>query len=111
MNRRVVMIRLIALLVLITAASDYCAFDVWDPSAPMNSAGSEAIGDLVQYSQASVKIRTSELPDDHCLWCSPWIASQRPALQPTSLSSSVTQAAKASLPSSDPILIEHPPRT
>jgi hypothetical protein len=110
MNQRVVMIRLVALLVLITSASDYCAFDVWDPSAPMSAAGSEAIRDLVQYRQASVKMRPSELPDDHCLCCSPWIAPRRPALPRASLSSTVTQAAKASLPSSDPILIEHPPR-
>jgi len=104
------MIRLVALLVLIAAASDYCAFDVWDPAAPMNSAGSEAISDLVPDWQASVKVRTSELPDDHCLCCSPWIASQRPAREPASLSSTLTQAPKAFLPSSDPIVVEHPPR-
>ena len=110
MRSRVITIRIVALIVLMTSAADYAAFDRWDPSAPMNSAGLEAIPDLVPETATSLSVRATYLPDDHCLCCSPWIAPQLPALQPASLSSSVTQTAKASLQSSDPILFERPPR-
>ena len=47
MHHRVVMyLRLVALLVLITSACDYCAFDVWDSTAPMSLTRSEAIRDF-----------------------------------------------------------------
>jgi hypothetical protein len=42
--------RLVALIVLLTSASDYSAFDRFDPSVPTNSAGLEAIPHLVSKS-------------------------------------------------------------
>jgi len=80
MRSRAITLRLVALIVLLTSASDYYAFDRLDPSAPMNSAGLEAIPDLVPQTATTANLRTTDLPDDCCLCCSPWIAPQRPAL-------------------------------
>ena|ERR1700722_18897510 len=110
MRPRALTIRLVALIVLLTAVSDYSEFDRVDPTAPMNSAGAEAIGDLVRQTPKPASLRTTALPDDQCLFCSPWIQPQPPALTRISLSSRVTQSPKTSLLSSDPILIERPPR-
>ena len=110
MNQRTVMMRLVAMLVLITSAFDYCAFDVWDPTAPMSSGRSEAIRDLVPRHQTSAKIRTSELPDDHCLCCAPGISPRPAVLHRVTLTSFLFHAAAASVPSSDPIIPKRPPR-
>jgi len=109
MRFRPLLIRLVALIVLLTAASDYSHFDQVDPAAPMNSAGVEAIG-LVPRTPAPASLHTTNQPDDQCLFCSPWTQSQPPALSRISLSSPVTQSPQASLLFSDPILIELPPK-
>jgi hypothetical protein len=103
-------IRLIAIVLLLAAAFDYFAFDVWDPSAPMNSAASGAIPGVVPQTVTTTTVRTPDLPDDHCLGCSPWIAPPRPLLPQVSFSSSVTQGPKAALASNDPDRMERPPR-
>jgi len=82
MKSRAIPIRLVALIVLLTSACDYVAFDRWDPSAPMNSMRLEVIPDLVPKTATTVSVHTVDLADDHCLCCSPWIAPQRPALPP-----------------------------
>jgi hypothetical protein len=107
---RAVLIRLVALIVLITSAFDYCAFDVWDPAAPMSSAGLETIRDLVPGHPASAQIRTSESSDDHCLGCAPGISPRPAILHRITLTSSLFHPAEASVPSSDPIIPERPPR-
>ena len=68
MRHRVVIIRLVALLVLVTSACDYCAFDLWDQTAPISLSRSEAIRVLIPDRQTSVQNVSSELPDDQCLW-------------------------------------------
>src|ERR1700735_4290221 len=108
MQPRPIPIRLVALIVLLTAASDYSNFDRVDLYAPMNSAGPESIGDLASRTPKPVSLHTTNLPDDQCLFCSPWIQPRPPALSRISLSSRLTQNAKTSLPSVDPILIELP---
>jgi hypothetical protein len=108
---RAVLIRLVALFVLITSAFDYCAFDVWDPTAPMSSAQSEAIRDLVPHHQTSAKIRISELADDQCLGCAPGISPHPLVLHRVAVNSFVFQSAKVSAPSSDPVIPKRPPRT
>jgi hypothetical protein len=110
MRCRPISIRLVALIVLLTAASDYSEFDRVDLSAPMNSAGPESIGDLASRTPKPVSLHATNLPDDQCLFCSPWITPQPPALSRANLSSRLTQSAKTSLASRDPILIELPPR-
>jgi hypothetical protein len=111
MRSQVIAIRLVALIVLLTSAFDYYAFDRWDPSAPMNSAGPEAISAFApQTAATTASLHTTDLSDDHCLCCSPWIAPPRPVLPRVSVSSSVPQNARAAVPFSDPILIERPPR-
>jgi hypothetical protein len=103
-----VTIRLVALIVLLTSAADYSAFDPWDPSAPMNSAGVAVIQCLVP--QMGMTASATDLPDDHCLCCSPWIAAKSPALPRAVLSLSAAQSVVADIPSTDPYLIERPPR-
>jgi hypothetical protein len=110
MRSRSIFVRLVALIVLLTAASDYSEFDRVDLSAPMNSAGPEAIADLVPRTPPPVSLHTTNLPDDQCLFCSPWIEPQPPTLSRVSLSSRLTQRVKTSLPTSDPLLIELPPK-
>jgi hypothetical protein len=102
--------RLVALTVLLTSASDYSAFDRFDPSAPMSSARAEAVTHLVSQPATLASLRTNDLADDHCLFCSPWIASRRSVLAQSSLSAAVTQSPKVVLPSAKPIRIERPPR-
>jgi hypothetical protein len=103
-----VTIRLVALIVLLTSAADYSVFDLWDPSAPMNSAGVAAIQRLVP--QTGMTASATESPDDHCFCCSPWIAAKSPELPRAVLSLSAAQSAEADLPSTVPFLIERPPR-
>jgi hypothetical protein len=110
MMLQAVTIRAVVLIVLLTSASDYSAFDRFDPSAPMNSAGAQAMPHLVSRTAILASLCTNDLPDDHCLFCSPWIAPQRSVLAQSSLSSAVTQSPKVVLPSSKPMRIERPPR-
>src|SRR5580692_4635927 len=110
MRSRSIPIRLIALIVLLTAACDYAEFDRVDLTAPMSSAGLEGLPAPVQPTLTPVRLNTTNLPDDRCLFCSPWIEPQLPALFRVSLASRLTQSAKISLPSIDLALIERPPR-
>jgi hypothetical protein len=107
---RASMFRLIALLVLVTSAFDYCAFDLSDPTAPMSSTRSEAIRDLVVQHKASIKSLISELPDDQCLGCAPSITPGLLILHRASLSTFVAQCAEPAIPSSDRIIPKRPPR-
>src|SRR5712672_867405 len=103
-------IRFVALIVLLAAASDYCAFDWWDLSAPMNSTGPEAIFAPTPHTTATASLHTANSPDDLCLCCSPWITPAQPAVSRSVVSSSITQTTCAPLPLSDPLSIERPPR-
>jgi hypothetical protein len=105
-----VLIRLIALLVLVTSGFDYCAFDVWDPTAPMSLTRSEAIRDLVPDHQTSVNNVTNELPDDQCLGCAPSILPRPFIVHRLSLEASAFQAAEVPVPSSDRFIPKRPPR-
>ena len=105
-----VMIRAVAVLLLITSAFDYCAFDLEDPSAPMSSVRSGAIPDLVPDRQASAKIVTSDLPDDRCLCCSPGISPRPPVLFRTTLNTLIFPASEVAVSSHDPVVFERPPR-
>src|SRR5580700_6532800 len=98
MYRRVVMIRLVAVLVLVTAAFDYCAFDVLDPTAPMSSAQSGPVPDLASRHQPPAAIQAAESSDDHCLCCAPGISSRLVVLHRVILASLIFQAAETSVP-------------
>src|SRR3984957_11440146 len=80
-----VTIRLAALVVLLTSFSDYWAYDRYDPSASMNSSGSEAIAVLDWHAPSGVAWRSVNLPDDHCVCCSPLVAPPAPVLPKPSL--------------------------
>jgi hypothetical protein len=110
MRHRVVVIRLIALLVLVTSACDYCAFDVWDPTAPMSLTRSEAIRDLVPDHQSSVENMASELPDDQCLGCAPSILPRPLIVHKITLEASAFQAAEDALPLGNRFIPKRPPR-
>jgi hypothetical protein len=60
-NHRAIILRLVAILVLVTSAFDYCAFDMWDPTAPMSSIRSETIRDIHLYPQSSAAMRAGAL--------------------------------------------------
>ena len=106
-----ILLRSVALLVLITSASDYCAYDLSDPSAPMSSAGSDSfMAGVIPSKLIPVQARTPNLPDDRCLGCAPSIAPKPPILLTSDLISFVVQNKTASLPYSEPASIERPPR-
>jgi hypothetical protein len=104
------LIRLVAWIVLITSAFDYVAFDLSDPAAPMSSAGREVAVGIVPPQLSPVQARTTDLPDDRCLGCSPSIAPKSPIVRTSDLISFVVENKTASLPSSEPASIERPPR-
>ena len=110
MRHRGLIIRLVALLVLITSACDYCAFDVWDSTAPMSLTRSEAIRDLVPDHHMSVRNVTSALPDDQCLGCAPSILPRPPILHRVTLEAPVFQAAATPVPFGNRFIPKRPPR-
>jgi hypothetical protein len=80
--------RLAALLVLLTAFSDYWAYDRWDPTAPMNSLGSEAVEAVNLHPPSGVHFHSANLQDDRCICCSPLLAPKAPVVPPPTLSAS-----------------------
>ena len=77
---RLIIIRLVALVVLFTAASDYWAYDRWDPDAPMNASGPEAVAVFTAVGASNTSLLSANLPDDHCLCCSPLVVPPAPVL-------------------------------
>src|SRR5579872_1803318 len=110
MRHSLLAIRLVALFVLVTSAFDYCAFDVWDPTAPMSLTRSEAVHDLVPNHMTSVQNLTSALPDDQCLGCAPSILPRPLRVHRVALDAFVFRAAVAPVPSSDRFIPRRPPR-
>jgi hypothetical protein len=110
MRHRGVIIRLIALLVLVTSGFDYCAFDVWDPTAPMNLTRPEEFRALVPDYQTSVQNVTSQLPDDQCLGCAPSVLPRLLMVHRITLEESAFQAAEVPLPLNDRFIPKRPPR-
>jgi hypothetical protein len=101
------MIRVVALLVLIAAGFDYCAFDVSDPTAPMNSSG--AIQGGLSRGQA-LTIQAIKLPDDCCLFCTAGISPCPPVMHRATLISFVFHSPDRSISSRYPVIPKHPPR-
>jgi hypothetical protein len=110
MRHRVVIIRLVALLVLVTSACDYCAFDLSDQTAPISLTRSKAIGDLVPDRQSSVQNLTTELPDDQCLGCAPSILPRPLTVHRVTPDAFVFQASEAPVPLSNRFIPKRPPR-
>jgi len=73
-------LRLTALIVLLTSFSDYWAYDRWDPTAPMNSSGPEAIAALNLKGPSTASVQCADLPDDNCVCCSPLMAPPAPVI-------------------------------
>jgi hypothetical protein len=67
-------IRFTALVVLTASFSDYWAYDRFDPTAPMNASGPEALAVFDLHAPSSTGLHSSNLPDDQCICCSPLIA-------------------------------------
>jgi hypothetical protein len=80
MTFRKPIIRLASLTVLLASGLDYWAYDRWDPAAPMNSSGPEALAVFVSQDASNVSVHCARVPDDHCLWCSPTMAPAAPQL-------------------------------
>src|SRR5215469_18017636 len=80
MKLSTIALRLIALIVLLTSFSDYWAYDRWDPTAPMNSSGPEAIAALNLRVPSSASVQCADLPDDNCACCSPLMAPPAPVI-------------------------------
>ena len=62
-------LRLVALIVLLSGAADYIAFDVTDPLAPMDAGRSSTISQRVIHRVSSTAIRDSDGADDKCIGC------------------------------------------
>jgi hypothetical protein len=80
MNVSTIALRLTALIVLLASFSDYWAYDRWDPTAPMNSYGSEAVALMDLQGPSPVGLRSTNLPDDRCGCCSPIVAQPAPVI-------------------------------
>jgi hypothetical protein len=110
MRIRATFSQLVAALVLLLSACDYCAFDMYDSEASMSQAVPvlfRSMGHTVQIAT----VRTIDLPDDHCLWCSPSIASQAAILESPFLISSnfEIQANQPLIP--EALMIERQPKS
>jgi hypothetical protein len=76
-------LRLIALIVLLSGAADYFAFDVGDPVAPMNAAGtsnlicSRTSGASASYRMSPTTIGQTDTQDDGCIGCAAGFTAHR----------------------------------
>jgi hypothetical protein len=104
-------IRLIALVVLLASFSDYWAYDRWDPTAPMNAAGSEGVAALTQHVPSDVCLRSTDLADDCCVCCSPLVSPPAPVLPLPSLDALLENEQEVSFVAepSRPLATFHPP--
>jgi hypothetical protein len=80
MRLRIATIRLAALVVLLTSFCDYWAYDRFDPAAPMNASGPEALAGFDLPAPSSAGFCSANLPDDDCICCSPLVARHAPAV-------------------------------
>jgi hypothetical protein len=63
-------LRLVALIVLLSGAADYCAFDLSDPLAPMSASGTpSAIVAGANRHMTQTSIRLTDTQDDRCICC------------------------------------------
>lgn len=97
MKLRTVTIRLIALVVLFASFSDYWAYDRWDPTAPMNATGPEAVAALTQHIPSNVCWRRTDLTDDYCVFCAPLVSPPAPVLPQPSLGALLENEQEAGL--------------
>jgi hypothetical protein len=116
-------IRLAALLVLLTSFSDYWAYDRWDPAAPMNASGPEAVAAFDFHVPSGACWHSTNLSDDHCICCSPVIARPAPVVPhpalrtsplnefgPTAISAALNPPAMPAPPFPDPTGSDRPLR-
>ena len=80
MRLRIATIRLAALVVLLTSFCDYWAYDRFDPAAPMNASGPEALAAFDLHAPSTASFCSANLPDDDCICCSPLVAPHAPAV-------------------------------
>ena len=103
-------VRAIAAIVIIASACDYCEFDRFDPSAPVNHASP---GDLMAIATAPVgpsDLVSTDQTDDCCLWCSPAVLPDRAISLDFDQMSWSLLAFSPSAPSNQPQRLERPPR-
>jgi hypothetical protein len=110
MRIQAIVLRLAALLVLLCSACDYCAFDLYNPEASMSRPGPELFSDTDRAFCPST-VRTSDLPDDQCLCCSPSIPPQASILDSPLLTSPALENRPSQPPIPDVPAIERPPRS
>jgi hypothetical protein len=110
-NVRVATFRLIALIVLLTGAADYLAFDVGDPLAPMNALGTPGFtAGSISHRMNPPAVRQTDSQDDRCICCAAGFPAQQIVLR------GVVEVATANdffiLHQSDPQLVhvDPPPR-
>ena len=71
-------LRLIALIVLLSGAADYFAFDLGDPLAPMSAAGTSShIGAGTIHHMSPTTIRNTDTQDDECIGCAAGFTAHR----------------------------------
>jgi hypothetical protein len=100
-------LRLAALLVLLSSVCDYCAFDRYDQEASMSRPVPALLGDTGM----AICPVTTDLPDDRCLGCSPSIAPEAATIEGPVLTSFVIENRPHQPPIPEAQLIERPPKS
>jgi hypothetical protein len=108
---RGVILRLIAVIVLLSGVADYLAFDVGDPLAPMSAAGMPSLSrKSVDRHLCSATVLQTDTQDDGCICCGAGFIAHRVELLVAEIIA--TASALYILPPSDPqiSLVDRPPR-
>jgi hypothetical protein len=106
-----VILRLIAIAVLLCGIADYSAFDMRDPVAPMDAAGTSGFGrNMVPRQLIPVIVQKADGQDDGCICCAAGLTAHR-----VQLSTSEVVAAMHSLSICAPVVpllarVDPPPR-
>jgi hypothetical protein len=73
--------RVVALIVLLMSVADYWTYDRWDPTAPMNASGPEAMAIVASQRTQTASLCGANLLDDHCVCCSAALVPPAPVLR------------------------------
>ena len=111
MRVRATIFRLAALFVLLSSASDYSTYDLYDPAASMSSPGPTLILTPTVHTVSLTASSAKSLPDDYCLCCAPSIALRSISLEGPVLISSIPEGEGVQALISDRFVIDRPPRS
>ena len=96
--------RIVALIVLIVAGGDYCAFDWSDPMAPMNAASDHSINP-----HRASSILANQSNDDGCLFCGSFTVAAVHHFVPADMVKPLAASPARPLRQTERVCIEQPP--